>query len=514
MTEPALPSPVAAEQAATQAQEDRVSGAIRGSMLWNLVNTVFSQVSTIAIFILLTFQLEPVVFGVFALAVVFVDFFWVNARSAALDATLQKNRFDQQSLNSIFLTLLALFAGVACVLSILGFVLSRMMHEPQLTGVMIALALLLVPLGLAVPGEAALMRDHQFKDIAIRNSAAAIGGGLLALAVAFSNWPEWALVAQRFGQLVIATVFILMRTPWRPGLSFDLQFAASFFKATSRIFVAQSLSASYLRVIDIVVASSFGTAVLGVLRVAARLIDAVYGAFASPVSSLWVILLSAGNKTAEERRHIFLSLTKMSSLICVPVFVGLALIANDLIFLLDKDYTDSGPFLTILSIAGIFAPLAYFRNAGFIAIKRHNLLILLSSLDLLLVFVLGTYMTRYSVAHVVSVLVVLEALKALLAAIVLSKAMVTPKRALILTMLPAYLAGTAMAIAGLGLQRLVHDQPAMLQLALIVPVCALTYIGYVWLAHRDWAISALNVLLKRPAAAAESNASEVRPETV
>jgi O-antigen/teichoic acid export membrane protein len=283
--------------------------------------------------------------------------------------------------------------------------------------------------------------------------------------------------------------------------------AMGFLKDAGRIFAAQAIGSSYMRVLDLIVAFGFGPAAVGFMRIAGRFIDVLQGAFIAPIGSLWVILLSDKNQTPGERDMIYRRLTQMSALISLPMFAGLALTSEEVIAVtLAPDYSPAAPMLVIFCLVGLFAPLTYFRNAAMIAVKRLNLLITYSVLDLIVVVVAAIALVQYSAEAVITSLLIMEAVRLALTVPLLLKEMETKASALLLAVLPAYVATAVMA----GAVILVSTQTAALQpwpeLGVKVVVGVAAYCVYLLLFHRDWSMTALKML--RPQQRSEALASE------
>lgn len=480
--------------------EERLAGAFRSSMFWNIANMGVSQVVTTAVFIYLTYKLDAAVFGIFALGVVVIDYFNFQARSASVDAVLQRRQFDDEALDSVFWasSLIILIVTIFCFFT--GGLLAASTNEPKLQYVLPALALTLLPLPFSLSPNAVLMRDHDFKGVALRSIVAALAGCLAAILTVLSSFPEWALVAQRGVNVLVSTVFLMLRARWWPGMNLSLSYATGFLADTGRIFAAQGIANSYMRILDVIVGVAVGAAAVGYMRIAARFIDAIYGAFAAPIGSLWVILLSEGTQTKEQMSKMYLRLTQMSSLICLPVFAGIALTSSDLVELaLNDDYAAVAPILMILGIAGLFAPIVYFRNAALTAIRRLNLLLAFSIFDLAIVTAsaLAIVYIKTDVSLIVGSLVVLNAVRVVQTMPVLLKEMSTKLSSFIMCILPAYIAVTVMGAAVLGITPYISDLPVLARLALKSALGAGAYFGYLLIMHKDWSETAISMLWKR-----------------
>ncbi len=478
--------------------DTRLAGAFRSAMFWNIANMATSQVFAVGLFVLLTYKLDPIVFGVYALGAVLVDYFNFQAQSAGVDAVVQEQDFSPRTLSSAFWMSMLLFAIAAGTIGLSGRILAQLMHEPGLETVLpaLALSLLLVPFG--IPPSAILLARHDFKGVALRGILCTLISGLAALATAFGPAPEWALVVQRGVNVVTASAFMMVRARWVPGFVLSLAQATSFLMAATRIFVAQAIGSSYMRVLDLVVGFSFGAAAVGIMRIAARFTDALFSTFAAPIGSLWVVLLSGNRETAQDRSNLLIRLTQMSALICVPVFTGIMLTASDLVeFALDDQYAGAAPVLVSLGASGLLVPLAYFRNHALTAMRQLNLLLVLSVVDIAVVLGAAVLLVPHGVAAVVFSITLMYAVRAVLAVPMLLKSMNVRLKAYLAALLPAYPACAAMVVAVYGVSFLVEDQASYVRLGAKAVTGAAAYAAYLLLVHRQWSASALEMLVSR-----------------
>jgi O-antigen/teichoic acid export membrane protein len=197
----------------------------------------------------------------------------------------------------------------------------------------------------------------------------------------------------------------------------------------------------------------------------------------------------------------------MSALIALPIFGGLALTSHDVVAVtLSADYAPTATMLVILCIVGLLSPLTYFRNAALVAVKRLNLLIAYSVLDLVIVIVAALALSRYSAEAVVGALVVMEAVRLVLTVPVLLKDMHTKALGLLLAVLPAYVACAVMAGAVLLVQTQTESLEPWVRLGIEIATGGIAYTGYLLAFHRDWSMTAIRMLRPsgRPVAAPEA----------
>lgn len=477
-------------------REAHLARVFGSSMIWSAANNFATYGVTMFVFIFLTYRLDPVVFGIFALGVIIVDYFNFQARSACIDACVQRRYYSPLEMDSAFWAMMAVTVIVIAVCAIAGHFLAQVNELPSLSLVMPVLALTLLPVPLQVPANGLLARDYDFKGMSIRAILGVAAGGAAAVIVAFSSAPEWALVAQRGTQVTVASVMTAVRARWWPGFRFSMPLALGFLNDAGRIFAAQAIGSSYMRVLDVVVAFGFGPAAVGFMRIAGRFIDVLQGAFIAPIGSLWVILLSdQKNQTASERDLIYRRLTQMSALISLPMFAGLALTSEEVIAVtLAPDYAPAAPILIVFCLVGLFAPLTYFRNAAMIAVKRLNLLITYSVLDLIILVLAALALVRYSVEAAIASLLITEAVRLALTVPLLLKEMQTKASALLMAVLPAYVATTIMAGGVFLVSTQTDGLTSWPSLGVKIVTGVVCYCGYLLIFHRRWSMTAINML--------------------
>ena len=142
----ALSSDLLEESAAINAayQTEGVGSAVARGFSWNFLNFAVSQVASTVFFLVLARELRPEVFGVFAMAVLVVEFVTNQGKSAAVDALLQKRVFDPGELSGFFYALLGICLTLFMLSWPLATYLSQAFHAPELRLVLPSLALTIV----------------------------------------------------------------------------------------------------------------------------------------------------------------------------------------------------------------------------------------------------------------------------------------------------------------------------------------------------------------------------------
>jgi PST family polysaccharide transporter len=489
----AIDTTKASEHAAEHA---KLGSHVRSAMLWNTASLVLTQIAQAAIFLVLANQLDPKTFGVFGLAAVFIDFIYIQGSTAFIDATVRRQDFSARTLATHFWAGMAVIAATTLFFIAVSGGIASVMNEPALPPVLIAMSLTLLPLPFTIAPYAIMKQNMDFKGMAVRNMIASLAGGLIALAVAFTPASGWALVVQRAVQLVLAAVIVMINTRWAPTLAFNKPEAKNYLSATGKIFTAQGVCGAVPRVVDLIVAFFYGTGVLGALRVAMKLVDVVLAALVNPIAQMWVVLISKAGDRMEERRTIFLQLSKLTAVISLPGFAGIALVAGDFNQIaLKSDYAAVGPMLAIMCGIYLFVPFTYFRNSVLTSLNRLNMLVWFAVIDLVVV-VIG--MLAATLTHDWIWVLLASGLPNItsmaFALPLVTREMGVRKRDFFTGLTPPYYATGLMALGVLAFHNAAPIADPWLGLISKALVGAVLYVGFLLLFYRSWSLDVLKAL--------------------
>ncbi len=492
--------------------EVSVHAAVRQGFLWNMLNFLFSQGAGIVIFIALSRAVTPAIFGVFALAAVLVDMFSLQGRWASMDAIIQRRDFSSSALSSAFFSL----TGIATLVTVGAWAASEWaagaFATPSLAQVLPALAVTLLLVPPMVIMDALLMRRLQFRAQAIRSIIGTLVGGVVGIAVAFSPAVEWALVAQRFASTLTTVVVLFAFTRWTPSLEFDASTASAFLRRAGQLWGTTVMVSAHVRIIDAFVGLRTGAADVGFVSVARRFESVVHGPVTSPIQGLWVPVLSALREDKAESWRLFLRLSQLAALIALPAFLGLALVANDLIAVVfDDRYLAAGPVLAAVGVQGLFMPAGFFANLVFAGLDRSDLSLKFSLVALAVCTPALWFAAAYGPVAVLLTAALVLGLFGVLATGVQIRMLHGRYVDFALALVPGYSAALAMSIAVMALKWAAPMDSHFISLVTNVAVGAAVYIGWLFIFHRAqlgeaWSFlmhGRSNALTPRAVAAAE-----------
>jgi O-antigen/teichoic acid export membrane protein len=477
--------PASAEHAPGNNPPVPVSAAVRQGFLWNALNFLFSQGAGIVIFIVLSRAVTPAIFGVFALAGVLVDLFTLQGRWASMDAIIQRQDFSKRALASAFFSLTGIMAiATACAWAAAGWVAGAF-EAPALGSVLPALALTLLLTPPISVMDALLMRSLQFRAQAIRSIIGTLVGGAIGISVAFSPAVEWALVAQRVAGAVVTLGVLFVFTRWAPSLEFDSASARAFLRRAGQLWGTSVLASAHVRIVDAFVGLRADAVAVGFVSVARRFEALLHGPVTSPIQGLWVPVLSALRADKAESWRLFLRLSQITALIALPAFIGLALVANDVIYVVfDDRYIAAGPVLAAIGAQGVFMPAGFFANLVFAGLDRSDLSLKFSLLTLAVCTPAIWLAAEYGAVVTLVTTTIVMGIGGVTATAVQIRMLGGRVVDFVLALAPAYSATAAMTVALIGLARAASIDSHVASLTLHVITGGLVYLGWLFIFHR------------------------------
>ncbi len=469
--------------------------AVRRGFFWNLVNFVLGQGAGMVIFLLLSRQMSPAIFGVFAMSALLVDLFATQFRWAAMDALVQRQEFSRAALSSAFWTMMGAAAGLA-VLFVLGARWAGAAYgEPEVANVLplLGLTLLLVP-PLAVM-DALIMRTLRFRAQALRTIAGTLAGGAAGLSFAFSPAAEWALLAQRVASLGLSLVVMALFTRWRPSFLLERAHAHAFLARAGRLWVATLMSTLPTRLVEASVGARAGAAALGLFTAAQRFEQALHGPLTGPIQALWVPILSRLHAGGPERLELFTRLVQIASLTAMPAFVGLGLVGGEIVpLVLDPRYAGAAQVLLVLGMIGLVVPLGFYSNLIFAGLDRSDLSMRFSALSIAVQAPCIWFAAPFGPAAAAAASMAAGAGFGVAATALQTRMMGGRFLDLLRALSPAYQAVAAMMAGVILTGALAGEAPRLARLVLMIAVGAGIYAGWLALFHRAWAMEIVRFL--------------------
>lgn len=446
---------------------------------------------------LLARLIGPADYGLIALAVPFVLFCNMLA-DGGLGAALARRADVSPDLEStVFWLAAAIGGGLAALACVAAWPLARLMGEPALALLIIALSPILLMSGFTAAANARVIREGRFGVFASGDLISVAASSAAALLAAAHGWGAWSLVAQQLTLWACKLIWVLrgsrlpIRAVCQPRLAVDLlRFGRDTIGASLADFVTRNVG-------NIIVGGVLGALTLGYYAMAYQIVRIPDLVMSGPLS-LYIftaVARAAERDPAGGDGAVSLASLGLTATALAPVFCGLALVADLAVaVVLGPRWTAAGPILTGLSAAGFSLSICSVVAATFLGLGR-------SALQLRLALVGGaTTLAAVAVAAPLGLLAASLAvaaaaiITALLYLVVLTRTLRLPARAVAGAFGPAALSVLVMSVALSVARAPLAPLTPEIQLAALVALGAAVYGAMALLTGRRALRRNINVL--------------------
>jgi O-antigen/teichoic acid export membrane protein len=333
-----------------------------------------AQLLGFGIYTALARLLTPQVFGLVAIAGIYIAFMQVFVYQGFGMALVQRHQLEREHLDSAFWIATAT-ASLFCILTLLlGPQIVRIFHEPRVAPVIDWLSLSLLFYALSSVHGALLSRELDFRPLAVRSLIATGLGGAVGISMAYLGWGVWSLVGQQLANSFLGCVFMWWAVPWRPKFCVSKRHLSDLYGYSLSVtgndilwFFCQKSDQSF-------VGYGFGSLGLGPYSLASRVVTLLHDAVIGPVQS---VAFPAFSKLQSDARGLERALHKfceMSAFICLPAYAGIIVVAPELVHcLFGSKWTAAIPILQVLAVYGCLRVLLGFMHPLMLAQGRPGL---------------------------------------------------------------------------------------------------------------------------------------------
>jgi len=324
---------------------------------WYASTRVWTQAVSWGITIVLARLLTPADYGLFGMASAVIGFLQVFQYFGLGTAIIQRQHLSRPQLNTI--SWIVVGGGVALFSIVFGLAgpVAAYYAEPRLVWIIRALGLLFFLTAISIIPQSLLTKELDFRRRSYVEASGLLPGAVVSIALAYVGSGVWALV---FGQLVrigIQTATVVLVTGWRPGFDLSFRDVRSILGFGSTVAAASIVSeVSHLLGVA-VLGRMLGSQTFGLYTMAVTLgFNPFNRLSAQLINQLSLPVFSKIQGDRGQLRSWFLMITRYLALIAIPMQVGIALVAADLVsVVLSEQWQGMVHLLQVISIGGIWS---------------------------------------------------------------------------------------------------------------------------------------------------------------
>lgn len=413
----------------------------KGKSVWSIADNFAQQALSFVIFAVLAHWLTPHEFGLLAIAHLMVQF----VRMTLLDAMAMPVVRGLDSSDALFNWLFTLCTSVSLVLAaamaLSSPLLVRFFGTPELMPVLLGMSLVIVLYGLVRAHEARLLREGNFRLLAIRSICSVSVGGAVALFMVYQGAGAMALVAQQLTTGLVALLIAIVAEwrIWRPRWAWSTALIRTHASEMSKVSTSALLNYANTSGDAVLVSVLLGPYATGLYNLAKRVLSAAYLVIGASLGRVSITMFVQQQRDPAALRQIYASMLAMTLLLLVPVYTIVTALAEPMVVIVfGAQWRPSAPLFGWLSVAYLGqAAFALGQNLSFATgqsarVPKLALAQMLTAMALAFVLVRWNGVTGVAMGFAIGSLAGMVAMK-----FAISRQLDMSLRSFVLTVLPA-----------------------------------------------------------------------------
>lgn len=303
-------------------------------MLWSGLEAAAAGALSFAGAFILARLLGAAAFGIGAAAASVHVLLWVGVNAVLADAIVQRPALSRDEAGSAICAGLALGVAGAVVQIAAAWPLRAAFGDPRFAPMCLALALPLPLVGAAGPVQGLLTRARDYRRLALRTVLGQGVGLAVGLAVAGRGGGAWAIVAQQATASLAGALVLLCGGGWRARLAWRRRALADMLRIGLPLAGSTLILTARYRVFALLVGFVAGSAVLGQVHLAFRLVESVRELASTALWRLLLPLFAERQANRARMRRAVDRAVRMIATSLVPLCAVLALLVRPVVTLL------------------------------------------------------------------------------------------------------------------------------------------------------------------------------------
>ena len=340
---------------------------------WSTISQVMKMVMGLGLTVILTRLLNPEDYGLLALATIVISFSSIFIDFGFKKALIQATEVSEDDFSTIFWLNLGIGASCTGLIFLLAPWIAAFYDNPALTGIIRVVSINCVLMAMMLVQVAQLSRAIDFKSQTIIMLSAQLISGVVAIALALSNYGVWSLVGQVvLAQLLQVAGFYYVKR-WTPSFVFKVNSLSKYAKFGSNLFGLGVISTIIAQLDYIIIGRLAPIAQLGFYQKGRNLNKLPSSLSSQVILSALFPMLSILKNRKEEFRDVFKDVDKLVAYTTIPLFGFLYLISEPLIiFMFTARWVEAATFFQYLCLAGFAYPLSALRVNTVTALGKPN----------------------------------------------------------------------------------------------------------------------------------------------
>ncbi|MCJ0564618.1 lipopolysaccharide biosynthesis protein [Enterococcus cecorum] len=337
------------------------------NFLWRFAERCGAQIVTFIVSIVLARILTPEDYGKIALITVFTTILQVFVDSGLGVALIQKKDADDLDFSSVFYFNFVICLVLYAAMFIASPFIANFYNDSSLTPIIRVISLTIVVSGVKGIQQSYVSRNMLFKRFFYATLGGTIFSAILGIALAYTGFGVWAIVAQQLSNTTIDTLILWLTVKWRPKKMFSWERLKGLLSFGWKMLASSLLDTVYGNIRSLIIGKLYSSSDLAYYNQGNQFPNVVVTNINTSIDSVLLPTMASVQDDSQRVKTMTRRAIKTSTYIMAPLMMGLAFCAEPIVRLVLTDkWISCVPFLRIFCITYMFYPI---HTANLNAIK-------------------------------------------------------------------------------------------------------------------------------------------------
>lgn len=341
--------------------KDIASKATSGG-LWFAATTFTGQLVSWFFTFYVIRLLDPKDFGMMTMASLLTAYLQMFSELGLGAAIIQQREVNQRSLSSAFWLLLGIGVVMGGTTLLLAYPTAWIFSNEELIPITQLISILFIVGALSTVPYHLLAREFQFKTIGLINLVATLISSALSVTMALNGYGVYALIWTTISLSTIKATLFFIASRWRPSLHYAFADVRSYLSYGIVMALSGTSLKLYQTLDKLVIGRFFGETQLGLyqnaINISSIALDKIWPLFQQ-------VLFPLFSRLREDKQHcnrVYLETLKNYLLVVSPIYLGSAIVAEDLILVvLGEKWLTMTPLFQVFCIVKLFQVLTAYH---------------------------------------------------------------------------------------------------------------------------------------------------------
>ncbi len=324
------------------------------SLSWSMASQASRQVCQFIISAILARLLTPQDFGLVGMITVFTGLATILVEMGVGAAIIQRQNLIEEDYSSAFWLSIGISIIITVVMIGAAPFIAAFYQRPVLKIMLWVFSMNFVLGGFATVQQALLMKNMNFRAIAIRDVFAVIAGGLAGIVTALLGGGSWSLIAQLMGFTAVHTSLMWVISSWRPSLYFKWASVKKLWGFSAHMTGFQIAGFASRNIDFLLIGKLLGAVELGLYALAYKLMLFPLQNISWSIGRVAFPAFSSIQHDLEKVKKNYLRMVRAIATVTLPLMGLIYLTADEFVRLVYGDkWASAIPLIQILSFCGM-----------------------------------------------------------------------------------------------------------------------------------------------------------------